>query len=242
MNIENNESRYGFYKSGTKTRRKLFLITSAIVAMTFADTIENANAQNIPIIVPYAFKKTMCLDKCKKGYQLENVDRNDYDIIWCERNYRFECEDTKYFKLYCTITYTGDNSVFKSRMPSIHQLYHEVSAPKSEAGHYEEESSLCSVYNDNGPNRFSYTINQYTQPTDECIEYCSSKTLNFEISAEELLQHLPTPQKTITEIISELNADAVDNEGMASKFREAVGNAINGMDFTKFYDPNWIVK
>ncbi len=95
---------------------------------------------------------------------------------------------------------------------------------------------------------------QKTKAAQLCRASCQKVSLDpadilQHLTAEDIAKLLPeqTSQKTIAEIISELNTELDKTDGTKenkdiSEFRKTVGKAINGMDFTKFYDPNWIVK
>ncbi len=206
------------------TVRKIFLIIA--IGFTFftkaTGGIGNANAQtiNIPVV-----DDTACFESCRevKTERVKSccVDSGSVSGIYCYASGKN-----------CTHTYATGRT---------YSCGHDAGDTCYEYAAY---TPKCTYSNGRGQS-FSHTAESdktYDSICEskmrECIYSCSSYA---KLDISNILKYLPS-QKTISQIISELEAVSVKNNTDTMRFKTAVGNAINGMDFTKFYDPNLITR
>ncbi len=242
-----------------KSLGNVFLITGAIVAMTSAG-IGNANAQNISVsgsIIIGEPNASVCSSVSVEPVLVDTYTRRsssdsgsgpeEYAFLIHRGNtywyYNFECSVNKF------TTGTSQNRLIGSFKVEKGRRQLEATT------HNAADKDILAEVNLIGA-ELCYSTQEYHFYREKCLN--GSRKVNINISAADILQHLTaediakllpeqTPQKTIAEIISELNTELDRTDGTKenkdiSEFRKTVGKAINGMDFTKFYDPNWVVK
>ncbi len=236
-------------KTHSKNLGKIFLITGAIVAMTFAG-INNASAQrgevaSIPITAT-ATTNTACINACKNSFsaaisQVDSLSKKRSNNLKDCRGVDFSDLNppAEYHYKSC---YIADSIVGSTRTPVVGTIFYNASCsakddkgntlktvnPFDFYGKSSEKIDMNKLNNCDGNTRTIKWQNIMEHAKNLCIE--KSAEICKEMCPLIYTATLKLTSKQILEIIHQ------GDEGVAG-FRTAVGNAINGMDFTKFYDP-----